>query len=207
MTLSRELESRLPPGGEIRFGELHLARAEDGTFSARHRNDIGVEELDDIGTPADLRELAKFTADGEYRPLKTAPTLRDGWKTECDDAGEFLKRLDAVYPGVFATWIAYQRGELDPVPLRRTLDRQTGMYRRAATITDQMANQIMRELCSPDCIRKITWPIDDGCPVGRITGRPGTIPIVCTEACTLAVDKARRLAKEAYERVNAPEEK
>ncbi|MEX2579792.1 MAG: DR2241 family protein [Verrucomicrobiales bacterium] len=207
MTLSRELESLLPPGGKIRFGELHLARGKDGIFSARHRNDMDAEKLEDIETTADLRELAKFTADGDYRPLKTAPTLRGGWKTECGDAGEFLKRLDAVYPGVFATWIAYDRGELDPVPLRRTLDRQTGMYRRAGTITDQMANQIMRNLCSPDCIRKIAWPIDDDCAVSRITAKPGAIPVVCTEACTLAVSEARRLAKEAYDKINAPEEK
>lgn len=206
MTLVEELEGLLAPGQELRFGELHLVRDDDGTFSARHVDNTGEAMLEKIDSVAELRELAKFDMAGEYRPLKTAPTLRNGWVTTCSDASDFLARLDAVYPAVFATWVAYKREELEPVPLRKTLERQTGMYRFAGAITDQMANKMMRELCSKGCIRKIAWPIDDACTVGRITMRARRIPAICTEACTFAVSEARRLAREAYDAANAPAE-
>ena len=111
--------------------------------------------------------------------------------------------MDAIYPGVFATWIAYEKGELEPVSLRDTLDRQTGMYKFAGSITDQMANEIMRSTCGKGCIRLIAWPIDNSCPVSRLKAAKNTLPVICTEACTFAVSEARRLAKEAYEKANA----
>lgn len=206
MTLSEELEQLLPLGSEIRFGQLHLARSEKGAYSARHISDTGRENLEVISSVPELREMAKYDAEGEYRPLKTAPTLRSGWITECTDAREFLARLDAIYPALFATWIAYSHDDLVPVPLRETLERQTGMYRFAGSITDQMANKIMRDLCAQGCIRKIAWPIDNRCAVGRLPKRSHRIPAICTEACTFAVSEARRLVKEAYDAANAPED-
>ncbi len=204
MTLAEELEQLLPLGTEIRFGELHLARSETGVFSAHHIDDTGIDTLEEIDSVPELRELAKYDSKGDYRPLKTAPTLRSGWVTECRDAKEFLARLDAIYPALFATWVAYSHEELAPVPLRDTLDRQTGMYRFAGSITDQMANKIMRDLCAKGCVRKIAWPIDDRCAVGRLPKRSHRIPAICTEACTFAVSEARRLVKEAYDAANAP---
>lgn len=205
MKLADRLEELLPVGEQRKFGELTLEKTAGGEFRACHASDREtLDGLEEIDSAAALRELAKFDASEEYRPLKTAPTLRSGWITRCDDAREFLKRLDAIYPGVFATWIAYDDGDHDPVPLRTTLDRQTGMYRFSGSITDQMANEIMRETCAKGCIRKIAWPIDDACPVSRIERPPKAVPVICTEACTFAVGEARRLAKEAYDRANAP---
>lgn len=204
MTLAETLSTLLPPDAELRFGELYLTRDNRGTFFARHRNDRMTEEgLENIDTLPALRELAKFDSEGEYRPLKTAPTLRDGWITQCEAPSEFLARLDAIYPSLFATWVAYDAGALDPAPLRETLDRQTGMYKFAGSITDQMANEIMRSTCGKGCLRLIAWPIDDSCPVSRLKAPQNTLPLICTEACTFAVSEARRLAKEAYEKANA----
>ncbi|MDF1862940.1 MAG: DR2241 family protein [Verrucomicrobiales bacterium] len=205
MTLAETLESLLPTGTERRFGELQLSRSDSGEFVAFHRNNRGMtEDLREIASHTDLRELAKFDSKEEYRPLKTAPNLKCGWVTRSPDSENFLKKLDAIYPGVFATWVAYDLGEHDPTPLRSTLERQTGMYKFAGSITDQMANEIMRETCGKGCLRQIAWPIDDRCPVSRLTGSPRVIPVICTEACTFAVSEARRLVKEAYEKENAP---
>ncbi|MEM7700138.1 MAG: DR2241 family protein, partial [Verrucomicrobiota bacterium] len=142
--------------------------------------------------------------EGNYRPLKTAPTLARGWMSRAERVDEFLSHLDAIYPGVFATWIAYDAGIHAPTPLRQTLDRQTGIYRFAGAITDQMANRIMRETCARGCIRQIAWPIDDTCAVSKLKGSRRFIPSICTEACTFAVSETRRLAKEAYDKANAP---
>lgn len=202
MTLAGELESLLPTGTSLVFGQLRLSRRDDGAFEASHRDDVKKgESLESIESAAGLRELAKFDATGVYRPLKTAPTLRQGWKTRCHEASEFLRRLDAIYPGVFATWIAYASGHHHPTSLRSTLNRQTGMYRSVGSITDEMAHRLIRELCHPGCLRNIAWPINDDVPASRLAPSPQVIPMICTEACTLAINAARTLAKEARETV------
>lgn len=196
MTLSEHLDQLLPPGSEIRFGELKLSRSESGIFEARHVRDMDAEDpLAEMRTPRELRELAKYDGEGNYRPLKSAPGLRGGWSTKTDSPEAFLKRLDAIYPGVFATTSAYLEGRIDPVPLRETLNRQTGMYRITGTITSGDANQIMRELCSPGCLRSLAWPIEGTSPTSRLKMRPGVLPLMCVEACTFAVGFARKLAK------------
>ncbi len=200
MTLSEQLEQALPPGGEMRLGELLLTRDPSGLFEARHIEDaMATLPLLPLDTPAELRELAKYDAAGEYRPLRSAPGLKAGWVTNTDSPAGFLKRLDAIYPGVFATTVAYLNGRIDPVPLRRTLDRQTGMYRFAGTISDEQADQIVEELCSPGCLRTIVWPIDDARPARRVESSAGSLPMVCTEACTFAVNLARQLSKKKRE--------
>lgn len=205
MKLSDELDAWLSNGETVRFGELELQKTPAGKYTACHKMEMAEPNtLKPINSPAELREMAKWDKEGEYRPLKTAPTLAMGWKTEAEDSVHFLACLDAIYPGVFATWVAYEKGSHDATPLRNTLDRQTGMYRFAGSITDPMANQIMRELCSPGCLRKIAWPIDDNCPVSRLKRSKRSIPVICTEACTFAVTKARALVKEAYDKANAP---
>jgi len=206
MKLRDSLEGFLPPGSSVRFGELLLVRADTGPIMMCHSCDADRSDLVEIcGAPA-LREFGKWSDAGEYRPLRTAPTLRGGWFVRCADFGELLDHLDAVYPGSVATTLRYLDGQLDPVPLRDTLDRQTGMYRFAGALSDHAANQLMRELCSPGCLRKIAWPIASSSPVARLRVHGSAIPLICTEACTFAVSEARRLAREAYDKANAPVE-
>lgn len=196
MNLTQHLERTLPPGSNVRFGELCLSRCEAGIFSARHCRDLDANApLSALQSARDLRELAKYDDEGNYRPLKSAPGLKAGWETSTACPREFLKRLDAIYPGVFATAVAYFGGTIDAIPLRETLGRQTGMYRSASAITDAQANEIMRGLCSPGCLRIITWPIDPSAPTSRVKARTGEVPLLCVEACTFAVNRARQLAR------------
>ncbi len=205
MTLARLLESHLPVGASLHFGQLRLSRSTDGTFEACHVDELKESnELDEIQSIPGLRDLARYDVAGVFRPLKTAPTLKTGWRTRSHSAKDFLNRLDAIYPGVFATWVAYERGEHLPTSLRKTLDRQTGMYRFAGSITDPMAERIQRELCSSGCIRKIAWSLNEKSLVSPIQAEAMTIPVICTEACTFAISRARELAKEAYDKENAP---
>lgn len=204
MTLSEQLSALVPPGSRLRFGELVLVRNAEGSYSARHVSDEAAgTPLEVLDSVCALRELAKFDAKGAYRPLKTAPGLRRGWITSTTDPREFLNRLDALYPGLFATWIAFDSGNLAPVPLRETLDRQTGMYRFAGSISDEMANRILTDLCGSGCLRRVAWTLRSESPPVLIQREPGEIPLVCTEACTFAVTRARELAKEAHESQSA----
>ena len=50
-------------------------------------------------SPNDAVELAKFSDDGKYRPLKTAPNLRHGWRLELADLAALQQALDFFYPG------------------------------------------------------------------------------------------------------------
>jgi sirohydrochlorin cobaltochelatase len=205
MNLADTLADLLTRESRLSFGEIILTRNPEGRYSATHREDegktAGLEPLDSV---RELREMAKNDAAGEYRPLKTAPGLKSGWITTADGAHEFLQRLDAIYPGLFATWSAYERGSFAPVPLRDTLGRQTGMYRFAGGISDEMALRIKSELCGRGCLRHIVWPIDPETPADRTPRDGGVLPLLCTEACTFAVNLARALVKEAYDLANPP---
>ncbi len=203
MSLAETLSELLPPGTELAFGELALSRSASGVFRARHTQDRDAGALQPIETVRELRELAKNDAAGEYRPLKTAPGLVGGWTTETDCPREFLKRLDAIYPGVFAAACAHAEGRADAVALRATLDRQTGMYRFAGTISDEDARRVVSEVCAAGCLRHVVWPIGVDEAPSPPPRDPGSIPLICLEACTFAVNKARELAKEAFERSQA----
>ena len=205
MNLADTLADLLTRENRLSFGEIVLTRSPEGSYSATHREDegktTGLEPLDSV---RELREMAKNDATGEYRPLKTAPGLKSGWITTADGAHDFLQRLDAIYPGLFATWSAYESGSLAPVPLRDTLGRQTGMYRFAGGISDEMALRLKTELCGRGCLRHIVWPIDPGSPGEHASRAAGALPLLCTEACTFAVNLARTLVKEAYDLANPP---
>lgn len=205
MNLADTLSDLLTRESRLLFGELVLTLDTAGRFTACHRDDEGSSgELELLDSVRALRERAKFDAAGDFRPLKTAPGLRSGWITTTNCPREFLQRLDAIYPGLFATWVAYERGSLSPVPLRDTLGRQTGMYRFAGTITEEMARRMTGELCAPGCLRRITWSFEAETASDRIERSTGTVPLLCTEACTFAVSRARELAKEAYDLANPP---
>lgn len=197
MTLAESLASQLSPGDTLLFGELSLHRTVDGVFQVQHCEDQNNStELQALTSARELREWAKLDAEGNYRPLKTAPTLRSGWRAETESSEEFLSFLDAIYPGAFATWIAYSTGQLSSVSLEQTLNRQTGMYRIAAKLDSTGKEHIRTEYCSQICIREVAWPTEkDGQITEPIVAELGTIPLICTEACTFAVNKARKLAK------------
>src|SRR4030095_17074351 len=90
-------------------------------------------------------EIARYDDAGNYRPLKTAPNLRHGWRMELERSDELRRALDHFYPGRLAIFIAWQRGQLRTTPLRETLDRQSGMYRIAAKISDAQIDDLVAD--------------------------------------------------------------
>ncbi len=206
MKLPDFLATYVPDENTRLFGEVLLSRLGDpGHFKAVHfrDRDVPLDQLNQLQSIPKVREMVKYSPAGEYRPLKTAPTMKNGWLIMEADANSFYLMLDAIYPAALAGTIRYFEGEIHPVSLRQTLGRQTGMYQFAKNVSDADANQIMRETCAKGCLRKISWPLDDKCPVGRLKPpNERNIPIICTEACTFVVSEARRLAREAYDRAN-----
>ncbi len=54
-------------------------------------------------------------------------------------------------------------GKATPVCLRQTLNRQTGMYRVTRKLTDDQAQNLVKEACRSDsrCLRTILWGIEE----------------------------------------------
>jgi sirohydrochlorin cobaltochelatase len=193
------------------IGQIGIEPGADGTFTLAHRDDSGRNDLTLHDRAEDAAELAKFDDAGNYRPLKTAPNLRHGWRLTLRDLAELRTALDLFYPGRLAAFFAFGLQELSATPLRETLERQSGMYRIAAQIDDPAADELVGDFCRSDggCLRTILWrraaqgtvastrlPAEKFDPVFDQTGGgEAVIPLLCQEACNLLVAEARKVVQ------------
>ncbi|HMJ06250.1 MAG TPA: DR2241 family protein, partial [Chthoniobacterales bacterium] len=125
------------------IGQIAIESREDGTFVLRHQDDAARGDLALHSDPEDALALSRFDDEQNYRPLKTAPNLRHGWRLLLQDLRGLRLALDLFYPGRLAAFIAFERRDLVTTPLRQTLDRQSGMYRIAAQIDDRHADHLV----------------------------------------------------------------
>src|SRR2546423_506827 len=191
------------------IGQIAIESRDDGTFALTHRDDAARNDLS-VDRELDAAvQLARFDDAGIYRPLKTAPTLRHGWKLIVENLTGLHAALDLFYPGRLAAIFAFEKGELRTTPFRETLARQSGMYRVAAQISDVQADDLIGEFCRSDggCLRTILWRRDENgtVPSSKLApqkfdathdqtgmGAP-VIPLLCQEPCNLLVAEARRV--------------
>src|ERR1700736_4645989 len=118
------------------IGQVLVRPQAEDTFLVCHRDDEPRGGLESFRRAEDAREIARVDDDGNYRPLKTAPNLRHGWRLELQTLAELEQALDYFYPGRLAVLDAWKEQRLQITALRDTLNRQSGMYRVAATISD-----------------------------------------------------------------------
>src|SRR6266704_5340705 len=139
-----------------------VVQKSDSCFVVCHRDDETLDELQIFRSSEDAIEIAKYDDAGSYRPLKTAPNLRHGWRLELDTLEQLRRALDYFYPGRLAVFAAWKKGMLQTTPLRETLDRQSGMYRVAAKISDSQIDNVVGDFCRSDggCLRTILWRRD-----------------------------------------------
>ena len=197
--------------GQIRVTPLN------GGHELRHRDDAGCppESLESHHDPEDAAALALYDDAGAYRPLKTAPNLRRGWRLVVADARALQLALGLFYPARTGAFRLWQQGKLPVTPLRDTLNRQTGMYRVTGKITDEQADALVGRFCRSDggCLRTILWkrdaagavpstqlppekfdPAYDQCGGATLAGTD-FVPLLCQEACNLLVAEARAVVK------------
>lgn len=196
---------------QTRFGQIFIQRTGSGGFVLCHRDDENARDLEILRKPDDALEIARYDDAGKYRPLKTGPNLRHGWRLELVNLGELRLALDFFYPGRLAMLAAWTENRLGTMPLRETLDRQSGMYRIAAKISDVQVDDAVGNFCKSDggCLRTILWKRDTrgAIPSTKLppakfdsahdqTGRgENTIPLLCQEACNLLVAECRKIVK------------
>jgi hypothetical protein len=108
---------------------------------------------------------------------------------------------------------AWTENRLSTTCLRETLDRQSGMYRVAAKISEEQIDDVVGNFCRSGggCLRAIFWKRDASgtTPSTKLppekfdsghdqTGRgEDTIPLLCQEACNLLVAECRKAVKGA----------
>jgi sirohydrochlorin cobaltochelatase len=201
-----------------RIGQLQIVSC-DGGFVLCHRDDVGRNDLRS-GEIDDAFEIAKFDDAGNYRPLKTASNLRHGWKIFAHDLFQVEQLIDAIYPGRIAVLHAFNSGQLTTTSLRETLNRQSGMYRVAAKISDEQIDGLVGNFCRSDggCLRTILWKRDGDDKIASsrlppekfdpavdqylsakrprsVTEATESIPLLCQEACNLLVAACRDTVK------------
>jgi sirohydrochlorin cobaltochelatase len=209
----RDRLQRILAIGSLNLGEINARRITDISFIVRHRQDAEPREgpsLRIYTEPAAARDLARFDREGRFRPLKGAPTLLAGWELRLDSIDSLKLAIDYFYPGALASWFAREDRRINPVDLRTTLNRQTGMYRVTQKLTNAEADELAGRFCRSDggCLRTILWTIAGKRPNGNLPEtkfaisddqlgkHDPAIPFLCLEACNLLVAEARETVKQ-----------
>jgi 4Fe-4S iron-sulfur cluster binding domain/DR2241 stabilising domain len=188
-------------GAKLLIGEVLIARCFP-QFELRHAADgsMSAEELKLIEIP-DLRAVAQTTANGSFRPLKSAPNLRRGWRARMSSPKDLGVALNHLYPGAVADWFASKQ---NPPPLtnyRTFTGRQTGMYRKSQLLNDEQASLAVKACCHPRfCLKRRLWG------VGTLGSDPveAKSMIPCLEPCALLLEFARTVAGLEQEKPSKP---
>jgi sirohydrochlorin cobaltochelatase len=194
--------------GEVAFNPVSAGFSLTHYLDAQETHSGSLEFFDD---PLQARKIATWDAHGQFRPMKTAPSLRRGWQLQVRDIEGLRTALEGFYPAMLGSFLSLTRQELTPVHLRETLGRQTGMYAITKKLTNSQAQEVVGRTCcwETGCRKTLLWQLDPETPFqslspskfqtdarppdARISG--DTIPLLCIEACNLLVAKAREEIK------------
>ena len=189
--IEKFLAEKLASGGFV-IAQVSVA----ADLSLHHVDDSDLSDLELHTDPHDAAEIARWDAEGNYRPLKGAPTLRRGWLLKLKSTDEVRLVLDLIYPAAIGLWLAWLNKSIAPTPLNETLARQTGMFRRMRDLPDAVACSVVQSCCNPQsgCLRHNVWPINATTPHQFTkpdpSPSPREIPFLCTEACNLWIAAA-----------------
>ncbi len=176
-------------GEELVFAQVLIRRAGPG-FELRHVDDrdCSVTDLKELAV-AELRATADFTETGAFRPLKSAPNLKAGWRVLVAGVPELELALEQLYHGALADWFA-ARKEVPPVTgYREFTNRQTGMYRITQMLSDEQAGQVIRVGCHARfCLKRRLWTVT-GLAIDMAESK-SVIP--CLEPCAILLEFARK---------------
>jgi sirohydrochlorin cobaltochelatase len=222
MSLTNELQKLLDSGVHS-VGQLKIqSNVLNKSYLLCHLDDAGLlgepsfGGLERFEGPAAARQISTHAEDGSYRFTKGQTNLKRGWVMVLTDIEQLRQALDQFYPAALGLFVARQNGSLEVENLRDKLNRQTGMYRFARTISDSGAQQLVQTVCGPahQCAKHILWQIDANTPLedseaSRYRGNPANlpadqaIPLLCREACNHFVAECRKAAKAEFEQKNA----
>ena len=205
--LTQAIEQWILDGARA-IGQIVIQPLPEGAYELRHLEDAGSEDLQLHRGSAAARPISFFDDKGEYRRLKTAPTLRRGWRLTLENGSELRQALDHFYPAMTAVWFAHLQGDLNVLSLRETLGRQTGMYAAAKRLLDEEGQQAVGATCKgANCLKRTVWAFAPGQPLEQlpktittpdirpVAGGGTEIPMLCQEACNILVPVLREVVK------------
>jgi hypothetical protein len=183
------------------FLEAHLLATGPDRYRLRHRADAArpAAELELLSDPYAARDIARFTAAGEHRPLRTTPNLRRGWSfEELDGAGLWIA-LDSLYPACAVHWHAGRTGTLRVTHWSETAARQSGIYSAVGLLPEAAMHDAVRACCGNTvCLRSVEWRFSEDAGewrgadlAGDAAMEVGDARVPCPEACSLFISFAR----------------
>jgi hypothetical protein len=139
-----------------------------------------------------MRRLAQLTADGAFRPLKAAPSLRAGWRVALQNEPELEFAIQQLYPGALADWWAARAATPPVTHYREFTNRQTGMYRITTKLTDAQAARVIQAGCHRSCcLKRRLWTV-----AGLDPDEPAVKSIIpCLEPCAILLELARKVVR------------
>jgi len=180
------------PGEELTLAQVLIRRAKK-RFEMRHVGDRDrtAKSLRELHL-ADLRALARVTAWGAFRPLKSAPNLQSGWRFRGKNETELEVALNHFYPGAVADWSAARQPRPPVTHYREFTNRQSGMYRITAALDDTQAAAVARACCHKSlCLKRRLWTVPGQPP--DTAQEKSMIP--CLEPCAVLLELARKAAR------------
>lgn len=183
-------------GNELTLAQVLIRRAGAG-YELRNvvDRDAAADSLR-LVEAGESRQLAQYTAAGEFRPLKSAPTLQSGWRMLPPNDTELELALNQLYPGAVADWFA-ARAQIPPVTnYREFTNRQSGMYRITTMLTDAQVGEVLHACCNRDaCLKRRLWTVATLEPEAA----DGKSLIPCLEPCAVLLEAARKAMRAAQE--------
>jgi hypothetical protein len=185
------------------WGQLSISvdLADDGyrRYEVRHVDDArtDADDLEDHLAVRDARDLATFDDDGNYRPLKTAPSLVDGWRFPELTSADVVAVVEAIYPATIANWHRERQGTLDVDHWQSTMARQSGIYGVVQTWDrgegHEHVDRVARTCCADaECVKRREWEYDEDT---ELDADPGDGVFPCREPCSMVVSAARQWTK------------
>jgi hypothetical protein len=175
-------------GNELTLAQVLIRRGGIG-YELRHVNDAAIQSADlRLIKPDEARALAQSTASGEFRPLKSAPTLQRSWRLIAKNDNELEIALSRLYPGAIADWHAAQSQNPSVTHYRDYTGRQSGMYRITMMLNDAQVAQVIGTVCNAShCLKRRLWTVAGLEP--DAAAQKSMIP--CLEPCAILMEAAR----------------
>lgn len=167
--------------GKIETGSMgQICWKPEGTsWILRHvrDRDVAAEKLKKLKGWSDLEEMVRHDAQGQYRPLRSAPDLVTGWLYEAKDESDFWEALEVIYPGLWGNAQAWQEGNLRVESWEAALAKQTTRMQKKARESADLPNRVIQSQCKMRCLKIVVW----GGEEAEKKGDPH--PMICTGPC------------------------
>lgn len=151
---------------------------------------------------SELRSIVSSTADGKFRPLKSAPNLKSGWIYSYADSSQLKDALDIIYPGFVSDFYYLHSNQNEHLGYFSFAGRQTGMYKATGSLSESELSHVIAGCCQENFCQKLRWWDSQSNPSQPISQNP-EINIPCLEPCAPFMELARIQAKcEQSDKIN-----